>query len=573
MFKNFLRLEIRSFVNIVKFVSWPDSFKSSFLLIVGFIFLWLLYQGFFRILVYLNTVEFIGGLLIIKLFAMIMLTFFVMLIFSNMIISFSTVYFSNDLDFLISMPLSVKNIFIYKFIKTTFFSSWMVLLVFLPFLFAYGRIKFTGAGFYASVLLLLIPFFLIASSIGTLTSTVFMRLFPSQKMRDIFIILGVVAVGAAYLFARFIQPEDFLKADKLDEVVQYISVIQMPTAKYLPSWWFTSAIFLYASKQWSNFFAFSSLLIVVSIITAIIVIYISDKLYYELLASSRESTGYKFLSKLDIKGKPCVIGARSEIQKTSFLISLARLIIKSRGIFSVFVKDVKIFFRDTGQWSQLLLLLALVVVYLFNIYKLPLDTFFLKSLISFLNIGLAGFVLAAVSLRFIYPLVSLEGKSFWLIKAAPVTVKNFLWEKFFMAVIPLVFFGGLLVGISNYLLNVEKFLWFLSLLTILSISITLTAMAVGFGALFPKFKVENISQIESSIGGMIYMIFSMFYVFLTISLLAIPMRLWFLSRFYNKNVMHPGIIATVIISLIAINSVAVFLSMYLGKKNLEVLDV
>ncbi|MDO8733770.1 MAG: putative ABC exporter domain-containing protein, partial [Elusimicrobiota bacterium] len=327
MFKNFLRLEIRSFINRIKFVSWTDSFKSSFLLLVGFIFLWLLYQGFFRILVYLNTVEFIGGLLIIKLMSMIMLTFFVMLIFSNLIISFSTIYFSNDLDFLVSMPVPVKNIFIYKFIKTTFFSSWMVLLVFLPFLFAYGKIKFTGFGFYVSILLLLIPFFLIASSIGTLISTVFMRLFPSQKMRDIFIILGVVAVGVAYLFARFIQPEDFLKADKLEEVVQYISVVQMPTAKYLPSWWVTSVIFLYVSKQWSSFFIFSSLLIIISSITIIIVIYISDKLYYDAIASSRESTGYKFLPKLNIK---------------------------SRGIFSVFVKDIKIFFRDTGQWSQLL---------------------------------------------------------------------------------------------------------------------------------------------------------------------------------------------------------------------------
>ncbi len=546
MFKNFLRLETRCLINRIKFVSWADSFKSSFLLLVGFIFLWLLYQGFFRVLVYLNTVEFIGGLLIIKLMAMIMLTFFVMLIFSNMIISFSTVYFSNDLNFLVSMPLSIKNIFVYKFIKTTFFSSWMVLLVFLPFLFAYGRIKFTGFGFYASVLLLLIPFFLIASSIGTLISTVFMRLFPSQKMRDIFIILGVVAVGVAYLFARFIQPEDFLKADKLEEVVQYISVVQMPTAKYLPSWWLTSAIFLYVSKQWGSFFIFSSFLIVVSVITIIIVVYISDKLYYESLASSRESTGYKIIAKLNIK---------------------------SRGIFSVFVKDIKIFFRDTGQWSQLLLLLALVIVYLFNIYKLPLDTFFLKSLISFLNIGLAGFVLAAVSLRFIYPLVSLEGKSFWLIKAAPFTVKKFLWEKFFIAIIPLIFFGCLLIGVSNYMLEVEKFLSFLSFATIIFISITLTGMAVGFGALFPKFKVENISQIESSVGGMIYMIFSLFYVFLTISLLAIPVRLWFLSRLYNKNVMHPGIITVVILSLLAINLVAAFLPMYLGRKNLEASDV
>ena len=98
-------------------------------------------------------------------------------------------------------------------------------------------------------------------------------------------------------------------------------------------------------------------------------------------------------------------------------------------------------------------------------------------------------------------------------------------------------------------------------------------MAVGFGALFPKFRVENISQIESSVGGMIYMIFSLFYVFLTVSLLAIPVRLWFLSRLYHKNVMHPGIIAMIVASMIILNSVAVFVPIYLGRKNLEGLDV
>ncbi|MDD5686707.1 MAG: hypothetical protein PHE88_02600 [Elusimicrobia bacterium] len=546
MVKNLFKLEKRIFSNRIKFVSWADSFKTSFLLIIGFIFLWLLYQGFFRVLIYLNTIEFIGGLLIIKLMSMMMLTFFAMLIFSNLIISFSTIFFSNDLNFLMSLPVSSRQIFTYKFIKTTFYSSWMVLLVFLPFIFAYGRIKFVDNSFYIVVLPLLIPFFLIASAIGTVVSTVFIRLFPSQKIRDIFIILGVVFIGAAYLFARFIQPEDFLKADKLNEVVQYITVIQVPTAKYLPSWWFTSAMFMYISKQWGNFSLYVFLLLSVSSALVFLAIYLSKNSYYSAWSTTQESSSYRFLPKLNIKNK---------------------------GIFSVFVKDIKIFFRDTGQWSQLLLLFTLIVVYLFNIYKLPLDTFFLKSLISFLNICFAGFVLASVSLRFIFPLVSLEGESFWIIKSAPIKIWDFLWEKVLMAFIPLVFLGGLLIGISNYLLAGGRFMNYLSFITIIFISISLTGMAVGFGAMFPKLKVESISQIESSSGGMIYMIFSLFYIALVISLEAIPVRLWFLARLHNKNIAYSGTVVIVIISLFILNLIAVFLPMYFGKRNLEVLDV
>src|SRR5204863_450222 len=75
------------------------------------------------------------------------------------------------------------------------------------------------------------------------------------------------------------------------------------------------------------------------------------------------------------------------------------------------LKDVKLFFRDTTQWSQLILLAVLVVVYLFNIKALPLHRgeqvgFFYVTLVSFLNLGLAGFVLAAIAARFIFPAVS-----------------------------------------------------------------------------------------------------------------------------------------------------------------------
>ncbi|MEW6557908.1 MAG: hypothetical protein AB1349_11265 [Elusimicrobiota bacterium] len=545
MMNQFIYLETKNFLNKIKSITWPDAFKTSFLMILGFIFLWFLYHGFFRVLIYLNTIEFIGGLLIVKLVAMIFLTFLIMLVFSNLIISFSTIFLADDLNFLMSLPITAKQIFIYKFLRTTFYSSWMVLLAFLPFLFAFGRIKSVNDSFYIVTLLFLIPFFLIASSIGTIISIVFVQLLPSQKARDIFIILGVLLVGAVYLFARFIQPENFLKADKFNEVIEYISVIQMPTAKYLPSWWFTSVLFLYVSKQWSNFWFYSFLLFSIAFILVAVTIYISQKSYYNSWADSQESSGYKTCLKWKIKNRAV----------------------------SLFMKDIKIFFRDTSQWSQLLLLLALVIVYLFNIYKLPLDTFYLKSLVSFLNIGLAGFVLAAIALRFVFPLVSIEGKSFWIVKSLPITLKKFIWEKFLIAVIPLVFLGGLFIGISNFLLTVTKFISYLSFITIIFVAVSLAAMAVGFGAVFPKFKVENISQIESSTGGMIFIVFSLFYIFLVISLEAIIVRLWFVSQLYRKNVMEPGIIIIVVSALIIINFVAIFLPMYFGAKNLEVLDV
>jgi ABC-2 type transport system permease protein len=70
------------------------------------------------------------------------------------------------------------------------------------------------------------------------------------------------------------------------------------------------------------------------------------------------------------------------------------------------LKEIRVFFRDTTQWSQLILLGVLVVVYVFNIKFLPLTgegiTFFIVNLVPFLNLALAGFVLASVAARFIF---------------------------------------------------------------------------------------------------------------------------------------------------------------------------
>ena len=79
------------------------------------------------------------------------------------------------------------------------------------------------------------------------------------------------------------------------------------------------------------------------------------------------------------------------------------------------LKELRLFFRDTTQWSQLILLAVLVVVYVFNIKYLPLRgegvTFFLVNVVPFLNLVLAGFVLASIAARFIFPGVSLEGRT------------------------------------------------------------------------------------------------------------------------------------------------------------------
>src|SRR5437667_7302363 len=167
-------------------------------------------------------------------------------------------------------------------------------------------------------------------------------------------------------------------------------------------------------------------------------------------------------------------------------------------------------FPSPLQWSQLILLAVLVVVYLFNIQALPLHRggpvgFFYVNLVSFLNLGLAGFVLASIAARFIFPAVSLEGRQMWLLRSSPLDLRALLWSKYWVGTVPLLALGLLLTGMTNALLEVSTFMMLMSLATMASLTLAIAAMALAFGTLYPQFETENAAQIPTSFGGLVFM--------------------------------------------------------------------
>src|SRR5690606_9578961 len=179
---------------------------------------------------------------------------------------------------------------------------------------------------------------------------------------------------------------------------------------------------------------------------------------------------------------------------------LSGLHITSRSLVA---KDVRTFFRDTTQWSQLILLAVLVVIYIYNVKVLPLWSgeqvgFFLINVVSFLNLGLAGFVLAAIAARFLFPAISLEGRTLWLLRSSPLDLRALLWSKFWVGLVPLLVLALALTIGTNIILRISGVMMVLSVATIVVMTFAISAMALGFGALFPKFDPENRSEAHTS---------------------------------------------------------------------------
>jgi ABC-2 type transport system permease protein len=247
---------------------------------------------------------------------------------------------------------------------------------------------------------------------------------------------------------------------------------------------------------------------------------------------------------------------------------------------AMMIKDVKVFLRDTRQWSQLILLFALVVVYLFNFKALPLNkvpgiSFYLENIISFLNVGLAGFVLSAVAVRFIYPAISLEGKSFWVIMSAPIELRRLIWSKFWTSLVPLLLLAEALIVLSNTFLHVTQFMMIISTVTIFLITIAIVSIGIGIGAVYPRFRVEDVAQIHSGFGGLIYMIICVTFIVLVIFLEAWPTYLIFMARTRKYFLSYLQWIEVIFCFCLTVSIIlaAIFIPIKIGLKRLSRIEI
>jgi ABC-2 type transport system permease protein len=240
------------------------------------------------------------------------------------------------------------------------------------------------------------------------------------------------------------------------------------------------------------------------------------------------------------------------------------------------VKEIKTFLRDQTQWTQIFLIAALVVIYVYNFKVLPLEkspirTVYLQNLFSFLNMGLALFVLTAITARFAYPAVSMEREAFWLVKTSPLSIKTFLWIKFFIYYFPLLILTEILIVATNILLQVTPFMMALSTLTVFCIVPGIVAMGVGLGAAYPDFKAENPTQTITSFGGLVFMIFCAGYIGLVVLIEAGPVYNLFMAGIRNKVISLSSwiwIFGSFTVVLI-LSVLAIYLPMRFGERRLS----
>lgn len=520
----------------------------------------LLWGGIFavslRVLEYFRSIEEIGDIVAFKLLSMLLITAFALLIFSSILTALSKLYLSRDLFLVHALPVPSYKIFIARWIDSTAESSWMVILYVLPVFIAYGIAYNGGLFFSATIVMALLPLSAIASALSAILVMSAVMVIPASRMKSIFIFLGLALFMLLYIAFRLLKPELLVDPDVFISALVYIKNLQAPEPAYLPSTWAFDSIRGALTGQPAGECLFH---IVLSWSCAaglvFVCIILADAIYFKGFSKTQTAPSRIF--------KP----GTSRRRFFNFL---------SGPVRAFTVKEIRSFFRDQTQWSQLFLIAGLIVIYVYNFKVLPLEkspikTVYLQNLLSFLNMGLALFVLIAVTARFAYPAVSTEREAFWIVKSGPMPLKSFLWIKFIIYYFPLLILTEILIIATNILLQVTPFMMILSTVTIFFLVPGVVSMGIGFGAAYPDFKAENPVQTVTSFGGILFMALCAGYIGFVIMLEAGPVYEIFMAEMKGRQLsLFSWIWAAGSFGLAFLISIlAILLPMKFGEKQLS----
>ncbi|MGQ9576260.1 MAG: putative ABC transporter permease subunit [Thermoguttaceae bacterium] len=438
-------------------------------------------------------------------------TLMVMLVFSAAIILYGSLFRARDTAFLLTLPIRPERVFLTKFQDAVVMSSWAFLLLASPMLVAYGLVGEAPWYYFAMLLPFLIAFSYVPAAIGALACLAVVRWAPRGRW---YLLggLGLVAAGVGLwgLWSMATAPEsDLLTPGWFQDVLERLRITEH---RLLPSWWLSAGLFQTAQRKLDESVMFLALMISNALFFRQLAIWTASGIYrsaYSRLAS--RPTGRKRTRTAWID--------RAAAGLTGFLSPHVRLLI---------VKDLRLFRRDPVQWSQLLIFIGLLTFYFLNVRKFNYDTYYGNwvNLVSFLNVSVVGLLLSTFTTRFIFPMISLEGRRFWCLGLLPIRRATILWSKFAFAVGASILPSGLLIFLSDVMLQVHPLIMASHQLTCLILCLGLSGIAVGLGARIPNLREQSPARIAAGFGGTLNLVLSTLYILAVVLLTAVP------SHFY-----------------------------------------
>lgn len=522
-----LRYKIILFLKINAPLNTSSVVKSA---VSGFVYILFAYGCY---LMTVNTIEYllevvkIGTFLLHRFILVVLFIFFITINIGNIVVSFSTLYKSKEVFFLITKPISFTKLFLIKFLDNFFYSSATLLLIIISVLIGYGLYFNLSWTFYpVALLLLILPFMFIAGSLGAIILLLLMRLASRFGIRKVLLFIAAIYLSSVMGFYFLSSPLALIQRvfDFYPNIDQYFGFLENPLIKFLPNFWISDSLYWISSNKIDRAIPFIYANVVSSVFIFTIALFTANKWYYKTwLTSLNITNGLRIKNSFNNK----FFG----FNKKSSLNSFDESIVK---------REFWLFIREPSQWVHFLVMLFLIAIFISSISGIDIIILkayneYLKTIIYLVVSLFNVFLIASLSLRFVFPLISLEGESLWKIRSAPINYKNLLIKRLSLYFAVIFLIGQVISYFSNYQFPTQ--LSIIAQINTAIISVTLVSMNFGMGGIFANYKEKNAIRLASSQGASITFLFTLFFLVILIIILFVPVFNFF--KEYSYGIIKP----------------------------------
>lgn len=462
------------------------------------------------------AIEPIGIVMLRKLLELVLVFLLSILTVSNLIAAFSTFFLADDLPALVARPVPHNSLFLARWTENCLYASWMTVTFSAPFFLAAGLVMHAPLAYHLTWLVVLPTLATIPTSVAVVLAMVLGRLLSARRTRQLLMLMATAVFTVLFVLFRQLEPERFVDPDQRAPLLDVLGQVQSSPTPWLPSAWASDALWTDLSPM-AEAVGHPLLRLVLGALALLFVAgWVFRGLFAAAFSRAQEGQGHNTNER-----KQATTG-RSLAQLASALASRGG---HDRPATALARKDRRVFLRDTTQWTQMLLIVALVAIYVvnFSYIRSAGDSGILSAnALHFINLSLGGFVAVAICVRFAFPAISLEGRAFWIVLRAPLPMVEVLLGKWRSLAGPLAGLVSVLVSITSLWLGSGWMLTAIAVLTVAPLTVGLSGLALGLGARFPRFHIDNAAKIATGLGGLLYMFGGLTLLIVVIALAVAP---------------------------------------------------
>ncbi len=495
---------------------------------------------------------------------------FFLLIFSSFSSVLSALYLSSDLDLLLVTPVPMRAVFIVKFFSGLFPQyAWLLTLLW-PFLLGYGTGMEYGRGYILVTLLVLLFLPLFPAGLGTLLVMAVVRVIPARRARDVMSVLGGLLGVGVYVISQFVVEVAPYIAN-----VQNLQTLQQLDLPLLPSAWAGRALIAAGEGDGLTMLVYVALFTLLSLIAFVGCVLLSERLYY---------IGWSNMAVQNGRVRTVVQPSLTHTRQWHWLRANSWFRFVPTPVRAIFFKDWRVFPRDLQNLQQLIFPLTLAGIWMIRLLLgsesaavVLSDSNEVRLVATVQNvgsIGIAFFLCLTLANTIAGAGISREGRTFWLLKLAPISAWHILLGKLCLAYLPFPTVGTFFLVLVAVLQQTPFTAFLLSWTLLLLVGLGGTCITLGLGAMFPRLDWENPQQQVTLVAGCLsFLIYTAYIVLMLLAVFGLPMLIEILPGLRLTPVLRVALLVLSWGSALLLTWLAIWGGLSAGKRGIERIEV